>query len=87
MAADFNKPTVSGEYTDIPTEIRDNFAAAVTMHESDASSNKPTGAKQITAGGVVKRWDGSAWITISPTLPTLFAPDGFIGGSNGILGE
>ena len=70
MAADFNLPTVTGEYTDIPTEIRENFAAAVTMHETDASSNKPTGAKQITSGGVVKRWNGSAWVTV-------FAPDGF----------
>jgi aminoglycoside phosphotransferase (APT) family kinase protein len=72
MAADFNQPTVSGAYTDIPGQIRDMNSALATMHETDASSNKPTGAKQITSGGVIKRWNGSTWITI-------FAPNGFLG--------
>jgi len=64
MAADFTLPTVSGEYTAIPGQIRDNVNAAVTAHESDASTNKPTGAKQITSRGVVKRWNGSAWVEL-----------------------
>jgi hypothetical protein len=65
MAADFNKPTVASDYAAFPGEIRDNVAAAVTMHETDASSNKPTGAKQITAAGVIKRWNGSAWVELA----------------------
>jgi hypothetical protein len=64
MAADFTLPTVSGQYTDIPGQIRDNVNAAVTAHESDASTNKPTGAKQITSTGVVKRWNGSSWVEL-----------------------
>ena len=64
MAADFTLPTVSGQYTDIPGQIRDNVNAAVTAHESDASVSKPTGAKQVTATGVVKRWSGSSWVEL-----------------------
>jgi hypothetical protein len=64
MAADFTLPTVSGQYTDIPGQIRDNVNAAITAHESDASTNKPTGTKQITSTGVVKRWNGSSWVTL-----------------------
>jgi hypothetical protein len=65
MAADFNKPTVTSAYTAFPAEVRDNFAAAVTMHETDASGNKPTAAKQITATGIINRWDGSQWVTLA----------------------
>jgi len=70
MAADFNKPTVASEYTAFPGEIRDNVAAAVTMHETDASSNKPTGAKQLGNGREVFRWNGSAWVSLGHLATT-----------------
>ena len=84
MSADFNKPTVSNDYAGIPEQIRDNIDAAVTAHESDASSNKPVGAKQITAAGVLNRWNGSAWVEIYD--PADFASGGDLSTHEGLTG-
>jgi microcystin-dependent protein len=70
MAADFNKPTVTDAYTLVPGQIRDNQAAAVTMHETDASANKPTGAKRLCDQGEVSRWASDAWNPMGSLVPT-----------------
>lgn len=65
MAADFNLPTVSNEYNLVPAMIRDNDSANATAFETDTAANKPVGAKQIGATGILKRWDGNQWVTIA----------------------
>jgi len=60
MAADFNKPTISGDpYVDILPEIRAQMEVVSTMSYGNAL-NKKTNAVQFLDGRF-QRWDGSAF--------------------------
>ena len=56
MAADFNKPTVSGEYLSVPGEIRQNFTAVAQMFQVAGSQNIPDGAFRVTSGESVQQY-------------------------------
>lgn len=64
MASDFNKPVVGSNYATFPTEIRDNMTDVAKMFEGTTGSNIPTGAKQLSTDGILKRYNGSSWIAM-----------------------
>lgn len=70
MSFDFNKPTVSNEYTAVPGQIRDNEQAAATMFDNVSGSNIPTYAKRILYNGnSIEYWDGASWVVIGYLAP------------------
>ena len=71
MAADFNKPVVGDNYTNVLQYIRDNFGAALCWLDPGSApvsgaANIPTGAKRINStNGLIESFNGSSWAELS----------------------
>jgi len=84
MSIDFAKPVKTDNYdTGLLSAIRAHFVALACMLDpTDAGSvsNPPTGARRWTTGGVLERFNGSAWAEVttgylkSATAATIYAP-------------
>lgn len=67
MAADFNKPTITGDaYVDVLGEIRAQFEVVSTMSYGDALNTK-VGAVQFLDGSLQK-WDGSSFDVVPVSI-------------------
>jgi len=67
MAADFNKPTITGDaYVDVLGEIRAQFEVVSTMSYGDALNTK-VGAVQFLDGSLQK-WDGASFNVVPVSI-------------------
>lgn len=67
MAADFNKPTITGDaYVDVLGEIRAQFEVVSTMSYGDALNTK-VGAVQFLDGSLQK-WDGASFNAVPVSI-------------------
>ena len=97
MAADFNEPTVQTTYTAFPTQIIDNFDAALQQLSVGSPSNVPTGAIKfdlgMSGGNRWKKFDGTNYVDLTDhfnlnakvTCTGLRLGDGASGGVNAIF--
>lgn len=60
--ANWNNPTVSSSYTNVPSEIKTRDEDSITMVGGTAPSNLPVGAiRYVRATDKFQEWDGAAW--------------------------
>lgn len=67
--ANWNNPTLTSNYTNFVTEVKDRDVEAAVWFEGMSPTNLPTNAKRLnTSTGRIEKWNGTAWVDAVATF-------------------